>query len=74
MNNMIRLILLYLIAFFLAFLGFVAVKLFVMLYVAIFYGGGFGWDARDTKFVVVNGTLLGLVFSIFATVAWVRNR
>ncbi|MBW0447357.1 hypothetical protein EN871_17490 [bacterium M00.F.Ca.ET.228.01.1.1] len=74
MNNILRLILLYLMAFFLAFLGFVAVKLCVMMYVAIFYGGGFGWDARDTKFVVVNGSLLGLVFSVYATVAWVRNR
>ncbi|WP_181916757.1 hypothetical protein [Paraburkholderia sp. BL27I4N3] len=43
-------------------------------YVAIFYGGGFGWDIRDTKFVIVNGTLMGLVFSVLATVAWVRNR
>ncbi|RKR45362.1 hypothetical protein B0G82_3014 [Paraburkholderia sp. BL17N1] len=71
---MIRLILLYFIAFFLAFLGFVAVELFVKVYVAIFYGGGFGWDIRDTKFVIVNGTLMGLVFSVLATVAWARKR
>ncbi|CAM2152585.1 conserved hypothetical protein [Paraburkholderia tropica] len=71
---MIRLILLYLIAFFLAFLGFICVELFVKTYVAIFYGGGFGWDARDTKFVIVNGSLMGIVFSVLATVTWVRNR
>lgn len=71
---MIRLILLYLIAFFLAFLGFICVELFVKTYVAIFYGGGFGWDVRDTKFVIVNGSLMGIVFSVLATVTWVRNR
>ncbi len=71
---MIRLILLYLIAFFLAFLGFICVELFVKTYVVIFYGGGFGWDARDTKFVIVNGSLMGIVFSVLATVTWVRNR
>ena len=71
---MIRLILLYLIAFFLAFLGFVAVKLFVMIYVAIFYGGSFGWGRDDTRFVLVNGALLGFVFCVFATIAYVKKK
>jgi hypothetical protein len=68
-----RLIFLYFIAFLLAFLGFIAIKLLVMVYVAIFYGGGYGWAAQDTKFVVVNGVLLGLVFCVFATVAYMKR-
>ncbi|WMY09820.1 hypothetical protein [Paraburkholderia phenoliruptrix] len=71
---MLRLFLLYLIAFALGLFCFTATKLIVMVFVAIFYGGGFGWDAGDTKFLIVNGMLMGVLFSALATVAWKRNR
>jgi hypothetical protein len=50
-NNMVRPILLYIIAFVLAFLCFAAVKWFVMVFVAYFYGGGYGWGTQDTRFI-----------------------
>lgn len=36
-----------------------------MIFVAYFYGGGFLWASNDTRFVLVNGVLLGLVFLRF---------
>jgi hypothetical protein len=73
-EEMLRLIALYLAAFLLAFICFASIKVFVMIFVAYFYGGGFLWVGSDTKFVLVNGTLLGLVFCIFATAAFVRKK
>lgn len=72
-NKMFRLIVLYLIAFSLSFLCFVAVKIFVMIFVVCFYGGGYLWTSDDTKFVLVNGALLGFVFCVFVTVVFVRR-
>ncbi len=71
---MFRLIALYLAAFLLSFLCFASIKLFAMAIVAYFYGGGFLWASDDTRFVLVNGALLGLVFCVFATVAFVRKK
>lgn len=71
---MLRLIVLYLASFFLSFMCFASIKAFVMIFVAYFYGGGFLWDNNDTKFVLVNGTLLGIIFCFFATVAFVRKK
>ncbi|KVE39932.1 hypothetical protein WS68_18830 [Burkholderia sp. TSV86] len=62
---MLRLIALYLAAFLLSFLCFASIKAFVMIFVAYFYGGGFLWASNDTRFVLVNGILLGLVFLHF---------
>ncbi|WP_330728559.1 hypothetical protein [Burkholderia multivorans] len=73
-EEILRLIALYLAAFLLSFLCFVSIKAFVMIFVAYFYGGGFLWASNDTRFVLVNGVLLGLVFfCVFATVAFVRK-
>lgn len=71
---MLRLFVLYLASFFLSFVCFAFIKVFVMIFAAYFYGGGFLWGSGDTEFVLVNGILLGLVFCVFATVAFVRNR
>lgn len=71
---MLRLIALYLAAFLLSFICFASIKIFVMIFVAYFYGGGFLWASNDTRFVLVNGTLLGFVFCIFATAAFVRKK
>ncbi|MGK8779796.1 hypothetical protein ACRS8R_36165 [Burkholderia cenocepacia] len=73
-EEMLRLIALYLAAFLLSFLCFASIKVFVMIFVAYFYGGGFSWAGNDTRFVLVNGILLGLVFCVFATVAFVRKK
>ncbi|EKS9914352.1 hypothetical protein LGM85_17535 [Burkholderia multivorans] len=73
-EEMLRLIALYLAAFLLSFLCFASIKAFVMIFVAYFYGGGFLWASNDTRFVLVNGILLGLVFCVFATVAFVRKK
>ncbi|MBU9248727.1 hypothetical protein [Burkholderia multivorans] len=64
-EEILRLIALYLAAFLLSFLCFVSIKAFVMIFVAYFYGGGFLWASNDTRFVLVNGVLLGLVFLRF---------
>ncbi len=71
---MFRLIVLYFAAFLLSFLCFVLIKIFVMAFFAHFYGGGLLWESSDTRFVLVNGTLLGFVFCVFATVAFVRKK
>lgn len=73
-EEMLRLISLYLSAFFLSFLCFASIKIFVMIFVAYFYGSDFLWVGNDTRFVLVNGILLGLVFCVFATVAFVRKK
>ncbi|VVE59092.1 hypothetical protein PHO31112_05421 [Pandoraea horticolens] len=70
---MFRLIILYLVAFFISFLCFTSIKVLVMIFVAYFYGGGFLWESDDTSFVLVNGALLGAVFCVFATVVFVRK-
>ncbi|CAB3748344.1 hypothetical protein BPA30113_07378 [Burkholderia paludis] len=70
---MSRLVILYLAAFFLSFVCFVSIKAFVMIFVAYFYGGDFLWASNDTRFVLVNGALLGLVFCVFVTVGFVRK-
>ena len=73
-EEMYRLICLYFAAFLLSFVCFASIKLFVMIFVAYFYGGGFLWASSDTRFVLVNGSLLGLVFCVFVTVEFVRKK
>lgn len=41
-----------------------------MVFVAFFYGVGFFWGDDNIQFVLVNGTLLGLVFCLFATISF----
>ncbi|WP_155643648.1 hypothetical protein [Burkholderia cepacia] len=73
-EEMFRLIILYFATFLLSFLCFALIKLFAMAFVAHFYGGGFLWDSRDARFVLVNGALLGFVFCVFAMVVFVRKK
>ncbi|WP_157650840.1 hypothetical protein [Burkholderia ubonensis] len=73
-EEMFRFIILYFAAFLLSFLCFGSIKEFVTIFAAYFYGGGFLWASNDTRFVLVNGALLGLVFFVIATVAFVRKK
>ncbi|WP_269507315.1 hypothetical protein [Burkholderia sp. IMCC1007] len=61
-EGIFELVILYVAAFLLSFMCFASIKVFVMTFVACFYGGGFLWVGNDTRFVLVSGTLLGLVF------------
>ena len=70
---MVRLVVLYVIAFLLSFICIAFIKLFLMILVTYFYGGGLLWGGDDTRFVLVTGALLGLVFCVFATAAFVRK-
>lgn len=70
---MSRLIILYFAAFLLSFVCFAFIKVFLMIFVAYFYGGEFLWASSDTRFVLVNGTLLGLVFCVSVAVGFVRK-
>lgn len=53
---------------------FACIKIFLVFFVFFFYGGELFWVGGDTRFVLVNGTLLGLVFCAFAIVAFVRRK
>ncbi|MBN3724237.1 hypothetical protein [Burkholderia sp. Ac-20379] len=72
-EEMLRLISLHLSAFLLSFTRPASIKAFAMIFVAYFYGGEFLRVKNDTKLVLANGTLLGLVFCIFVTAAFVRK-
>ncbi|AJW93713.1 putative membrane protein (plasmid) [Burkholderia gladioli] len=71
---MLRLIVLYLASFLLSLLCFASIKAFVMIFMVYFYGDIFSWASKDTRFVLVNGVLLGIVFCVFATMAFVRKK
>jgi hypothetical protein len=65
---------LYLAAFFISFVCFASIKVLGMTFVNYFYGGGFLWASNDTRFVLVNGALLGVVFCVFVTVVFVQRK
>jgi hypothetical protein len=71
---MIRLFGLLLFAFFLSFLCFATVKAFVVVVAVLVYGGHYSWGVEDVRFILVRGACLGVVFSIFVVIQYMRTR
>jgi hypothetical protein len=72
-----RLLLIYLWAIFLSFVGMTVITV-VSIYIAL-WGNGlnplhYHWGWTDAKFILTNGSLLSLVFCLFGTVYYFRSR
>jgi hypothetical protein len=71
---MIRLVLVVILAFGLSLLCFAAIKVTSVLLAIAVYGGSYPWGIEDVKFVVIRGLLMGLVFSSFVVIHYIRLR
>jgi hypothetical protein len=71
---MIRLLLLFVYAFAISLVGVAAIKITIVYMAKLFYGGHHLWNWRDATDVLVNASLLGLVFCLFAAVQYLRIR
>lgn len=69
---MIRLLLVVILAFTLSLLCFAAIKATSVLMAIAVYGGSDPWGIKDVTFVVISGLFMGLVFSAFAVVHYIR--
>jgi hypothetical protein len=69
-----KLLLFYLYAFFLSFIGMAAVKVVAVFIVTEMKGLHYQWGWWDIKGILVNGFLLAFVFCMFATVFYIRGR
>ena len=71
---MIRLLLLLILSFSLSIFGVAAMKATVVFMAQIFYGGIYAWTLSDVWDVVAKGFVLGMGFSIFAIIRFVKDR
>ncbi|MEM5340713.1 hypothetical protein [Paraburkholderia azotifigens] len=71
---MIKLLRLFARIFVIAIAGVALIRVFVILFVTLIYGGRWPWGMNDLWFVLKQGTLAAAVFWIFATVAYIRRR
>jgi len=71
---MLRLCGLLILCFAVSILCFVAIKGLVVAMALIVYGGHYSWGADDIRFVLIRGACLGVVFSIFVVIQYIRTR
>jgi hypothetical protein len=69
---MMRLVLVVVLAFGLSLLCFAAIKVISVLLAIAVYGDSYTWGIEDVKFVLIRGLLMGLVFSTFAVIHYIR--
>ncbi|CAB3642250.1 hypothetical protein [Paraburkholderia rhynchosiae] len=69
-----RLLLAYLKIFLIAFAAIALVVAFANFVVHMFYGANFTLSSDDLRTVLKQGALLGTLFCVFATVAYVRRK
>lgn len=55
-------------------LCFVAIKGLVVAMALLAYGGHYSWGANDIRFILIRGACLGVVFSIFVFIRYLRAR
>lgn len=49
-----------------------AIKVSVVLMAEIFYHGNYEWSYEDVRFVVIRGSIMGLVFCVFGLLRYIR--
>ncbi|WP_321945783.1 MULTISPECIES: hypothetical protein [unclassified Paraburkholderia] len=71
---MLKLLATYLKLFLIAIAGVASIRVVVILFVTLLYGGHWPWGLGDVWFVLKQGTLLAGVFWVFATVSYLKNK
>ncbi len=72
--TMLKLLATYLKLFLIAIAGVALIRVVVILFVTLLYGGHWPWGMADVWFVLKQGTLLAVVFWVFATVSYFKNK
>jgi hypothetical protein len=69
-----KLVFVYLKILLLSFVGVLAVKIWAIFVSVWMQGACYHWNWVDAKYILVNGSLLAIVFCVFATISYIKNR
>ncbi|PCE30722.1 hypothetical protein BZL54_19675 [Burkholderia ubonensis subsp. mesacidophila] len=50
------------------------IKIVVVLMAEVFYHGNYQWSREDIRFVMLRGSIMGLVFCVFGLMRYLREK